>query len=267
MHRADAHPESRPARPFAGGLGSDPDSGARRVLIFARVFTWAVTAVMMLLIARVVQLQVRPDAPLAAKLGMQRSQRPQPARRGGILDARRRHLAVSQTAVRLFADPELIEDPPAFAQELADALGYDLSLLRAARHGAGGPPHAELLEQGVEALAILGPVYGVGRRSQDRRASPLEGDGEGERSLPPKLHDQTEGLLALDDGEHIFQGEGRIFHSIMKQGSRHHLDVPGKAQFRSQDERYCNGMRNEGLTGVSALSLMACASQMVCVAQ
>lgn len=97
--------------------------------MFARAFTWTVTAVMMLLIVRVVQLQTRPEASLAAKLGMQRSQRPQPARRGGIFDARRRHLAVSQTAVRLFADPKLIKDPPAFAQTVADTLGYDAATI------------------------------------------------------------------------------------------------------------------------------------------
>ena len=69
----------------------------------------------------------------------------------------------------------------------------------------------ELLDELLEALAVLGEIDHVGRGAEDRHVRRLQGGGELQRRLPAELHDDAEELSArlLDahDLQHVLGGE------------------------------------------------------------
>ena len=70
---------------------------------------------------------------------------------------------------------------------------------------------AELIEQPLEAVAILGEVDGVGRGAEDRHVGLLQRLGELERRLAAELHDdavqRAVAALGVDDLEHVLGGQ------------------------------------------------------------
>ena len=70
---------------------------------------------------------------------------------------------------------------------------------------------AELVDQHLEAVAVLGEVDGVGRGAEDRHAGLFQRGGELERRLAAELHDdaleRALRLLRGDDLQHVLGGE------------------------------------------------------------
>lgn len=97
----------------------------RRVLILTRLTVLGLSAIMLALLGRVIQLQHDPTEPIEQRIGTHESTSRIPARRGALLDARGRALAISRLGRRLFVDPKLIEDSTSFAAHLAHAIGGD----------------------------------------------------------------------------------------------------------------------------------------------
>ncbi|MDH3583229.1 MAG: penicillin-binding protein 2 [Phycisphaerae bacterium] len=96
-----------------------------RVACTARLVVVAVTIVMLLLLARVAQLQIRPAAALSARLQQDAPRRRVLARRGALLDRKGRPLAATRVGYRLYADPQSIGDPLRFAAQVARAIDDD----------------------------------------------------------------------------------------------------------------------------------------------
>jgi cell division protein FtsI (penicillin-binding protein 3) len=99
--------------------------GAKRALYVGVAMVATVSVVLLILMARVVQLQTTPPQPVAQLVDTQRSSANLPARRGAILDARGRPLATSRIGQLLFVDPQLIEDPNTFSEQVGYTLDYD----------------------------------------------------------------------------------------------------------------------------------------------
>ena len=72
-------------------------------------------------------------------------------------------------------------------------------------------PQPELVEQLLEAVAILGEVDGVGRGAEDRHVGLFQRLGELERRLAAELHDdavqRAVAALGVDDLQHVLGGE------------------------------------------------------------
>ena len=100
-------------------------TAGRRVLSFTRGLLGLVSVLLLCLLGRVVQLQMRPSDRIARLIDSQQSRRDVLARRGHLTDALGRPLAISRTATRLFADPRLIQDPTSFARIVSDMLALD----------------------------------------------------------------------------------------------------------------------------------------------
>ena len=94
-----------------------------RVLLVVRIFAVGATLLLVGLLGRVVQLQYRPDRPIADRVVHRGATGRLLARRGALLDTRGRPLAISRLGRRLFVDPQLIEDPAAFPLHVAHAIG------------------------------------------------------------------------------------------------------------------------------------------------
>ncbi len=90
-------------------------------------------------------------------------------------------------------------------ERIADLAGALERLLLALRGAVRRLLQAELLDQHLEALAVLGDVDRVGRRPDDRHARGLERLRELQRRLPAVLHDHAERLLLRDDLEHVLE--------------------------------------------------------------
>ena len=94
---------------------------------------------------------------------------------------------------------------------IADRFGHRARLLRGLGDAAFGLLQFQLLDQSLEAVAILGEVDGVGRGTEDRNARGGERLGELQRCLPAKLHDDALQaavlLLGCDDLEHVLGRE------------------------------------------------------------
>ncbi len=104
----------------------DPDESLnRRPVWVARIAFAALTLLMLGLLGRVVQLQVWPDAQVAALTDTQTSRMALMGRPGAILDRRNRPLAVTRVARRLFIDPQLIIDRNTFSERVGYSLDYD----------------------------------------------------------------------------------------------------------------------------------------------
>lgn len=101
----------------------------RRVGVVGSIMVLAIMAGLVALIGRVVQLQVRPASRIAARIDSQHSRVSLTARRGVIFDRHGRVLAASRMAKLLFVDPQLIEDPNTFSENLAYRLGDDPAMI------------------------------------------------------------------------------------------------------------------------------------------
>ncbi len=104
-----------PARPAA--------SETRRFGLALNLLVAAVIGAMMLVLARVAQLQTAPSENLVRHTPLTSSTRPEMANRGDILDRRGRVLATSRVGYRLFVDPQEVDDPYTIAIDIASLLG------------------------------------------------------------------------------------------------------------------------------------------------
>jgi cell division protein FtsI/penicillin-binding protein 2 len=102
---------------------------ASRAAAWGAIFTWAIVAGLILVVARVVQLKVAPDTRLAAAAGTTWSSRSELARRGSMYDRRGRVLALSTVGTRLFVDPGTTQDPATVAVDIASATRLDPAVL------------------------------------------------------------------------------------------------------------------------------------------
>jgi len=105
--------------------GGSTSPSARRVVIVGGIFVVTIALGLVALLGRVVQLQIRPDPRITARIDSQRSGRALHGRRGAIFDRRGRLLVASRIAHQLFVDPQRVEDPNTFAEQLGYELGYD----------------------------------------------------------------------------------------------------------------------------------------------
>lgn len=103
----------------------DPVPSARaRIDRISYIAVGAVTLLMGVMLARVVQLQVRPGQRLAGFMSERLTTVPQPGVRGDIVDRRGRPLAATRFGQRVFVDPTKFPQPPDRAiAALADATG------------------------------------------------------------------------------------------------------------------------------------------------
>lgn len=97
---------------------------------FGRMSRWALgaaalmTLALVVMLARVVQLQLAPSERLAAHIQERVTKAPLPGVRGEILDRRGRLLSTTRIAYRVFVDPTRFPQPPEAAiVALADAIG------------------------------------------------------------------------------------------------------------------------------------------------
>ena len=113
-------------RAWLGGVNSHhTPQTTDRVLWVGRALIVAIGLGFVGLMARVIQLQLHPPPPIAKQIDSQFSRAKLAYRRGSVMDRRGRLLATTRLAKRLFVDPQLIEDPNTFSEQVAYRLGYD----------------------------------------------------------------------------------------------------------------------------------------------
>src|SRR5579864_4955106 len=92
---------------------------------------------------------------------------------------------------------------------------YGIADLRRAVYRFGGAtgknalrlPQVEAFDQLIESFAIFGPVDRVGRSAKNPNSRTRKRHRQLERRLAAKLHDHAHRLLALDDCDHVLEGE------------------------------------------------------------
>ncbi len=105
-------------------------SAMDRVEFVGRWTTIGLTAMLIIALARVTQLQVAPPARLMAYVGERVTNAPQDAPRADLLDRKGRVIAATSFGQRLFLDPSRFAQPHETAVErLAEAAGIDESLI------------------------------------------------------------------------------------------------------------------------------------------
>lgn len=97
----------------------------QRVRRFGVALAWCVAFVLVVVAFRVAQLKLDPQDKLLAAAGTPMSTQTEMGRRGEIRDRTGRIIATSTVGYRLFADPQLIEDPTTIAVDLARIVGCD----------------------------------------------------------------------------------------------------------------------------------------------
>lgn len=98
---------------------------SRRVIAWSRVLIICIVCAMLLQLARVAQLKIRPEPQLLATVGSPTSSRVELVRRGDVLDRRGRIAATSTLGYRLFVDPAQVSDINTIAVELAQLIDMD----------------------------------------------------------------------------------------------------------------------------------------------
>lgn len=96
---------------------------ALRTLAWAKLGVLLMLVTMLLLLGRVAQLKLYPDARLTSAIIPPLSERDEMAKRGDLIDSRNRILATSGVAYRLFVDPTQVIDVDTIAVDIADAIG------------------------------------------------------------------------------------------------------------------------------------------------
>lgn len=94
-----------------------------RIQAWSRLLILTMIAALGLLLVRVVQLKMDPDARFLSVMAPRDSSRAEFARRGDLLDARDRIMATSTVGRRLFIDPAEVEDLQTVAVDIARAIG------------------------------------------------------------------------------------------------------------------------------------------------
>jgi len=102
-----------------------PNAAAQRTLWVGGIVITCVSVGMLGLLGRVIQLQTHPPAPVLNQIDSQHGRRTLQSRRGNLLDRRGRVMATTHIAHRLFVDPQLIQDPNTFSEQIGYRLGYD----------------------------------------------------------------------------------------------------------------------------------------------
>ncbi|HED53313.1 MAG TPA: penicillin-binding protein 2 [Phycisphaerales bacterium] len=98
----------------------------RREMLIGRTIAGVCMLVFLVVLGRVGQLQLRPDARLGEFVGTHQSVRFEKPVRGAVYDRRGRVIATTRFAKRVFVDPTRFADPPDEAiVQLADALSLD----------------------------------------------------------------------------------------------------------------------------------------------
>ncbi len=151
---------------------------ADRVSAWSRLFVLGMLAGLASVLVRTSQLKLLPGPALRAAMDPRLSTRPEPARRGDLVDARGRVLATSTIGYRLFVDPTQVQDIRTIAVDLAAATGgapdeIDRTIL------AGGSPQFIVIEdllddRQVRAVRSAG-LRGVGLEPRQVRHYP-QGD-------------------------------------------------------------------------------------------
>lgn len=110
---------------FLTKIEGDPTSHANRV---GAVVLGGMLVLLLLVLARVVQIQLMPEPQLLPHIQQRISRVPEPARRGDLLDRRGRPVAGTRIGYRLFVDPTRFEEP--YAEKLhaiAEVTGEDVA--------------------------------------------------------------------------------------------------------------------------------------------
>ena len=92
-------------------------------------------------------------------------------------------------------------------QRVADVRGHGLGLLKRGGLARRRVHDAQLVEQGGEALAVLGKVDGIGLGAHDVHAALLEHTRQLKRGLAAKRHHDAVGALNIDDIHDVLVGE------------------------------------------------------------
>jgi cell division protein FtsI/penicillin-binding protein 2 len=120
---------SRPSAAASSLLGNAGRVGLTRFAVVTGLFGVGVAGAMGVLMGRVAQLQIAPEAPLVEHIEPRTTKRPEPPVRGDILDRRGRVLATTTLGERVIFDPVAFlertkpEDMDAKIVRLADAMG------------------------------------------------------------------------------------------------------------------------------------------------
>ncbi|MEE9403615.1 MAG: penicillin-binding protein 2 [Algisphaera sp.] len=199
---------------------SSPDTnaltrGRDRALRVGRITLSIVTLFLVLLLARVFQLQLQPPEAVGAMVDNQISLRRLEARRGAIVDRRHRALATTRVAHLLFADPHIVKDPNTFSERIGYPLGYEpaaIEQLMAKRRGSRYvviDPH--MSEERWEKYQNLDPLRGLSTHPvlvrdypQNHVAGQLVGFVGRENKGLDGLERALDKRLTADPGQHAF---------------------------------------------------------------
>ena len=96
-----------------------------RAMAWTKLVVFAMIVGFGLLLVRVGQMKLRPDAQLAQAVSPRLSSLSELAKRGDLLDARHRVLATSTVAYRLFVDPTVVSDAQTIAVDIAEVIDAD----------------------------------------------------------------------------------------------------------------------------------------------
>jgi cell division protein FtsI/penicillin-binding protein 2 len=158
-----------------------------------RVALWTVvgmTALMLVMLVRVAQLQLSPGPRLAAHVQERVTKRSVAAPRGDIVDRAGRFLATSEFGYRLFVDPTVFPDPPHEAiAKLSSVLGDDAGvvgeriisrmMINQERLGVS-PARALAMESGNASLPAMQRLSLMVQRAKAPAAVQMAGTGEEE---------------------------------------------------------------------------------------
>lgn len=163
-------------------IGMDRSTGVAAIC-FA-----AFSVLLLGIVLRVAQLQLRPSTELALQMSDRIATRQEPALRGDVLDRRGRLLSASRTGYRAFVDPVMLPDPPdQVIVALSQAADVDAETLANAIHGAMEKNEVLLAinrQFGSEKPSSKGPLKKLWEKFVD--SAPVSEDaGSGTASVQP----------------------------------------------------------------------------------
>jgi cell division protein FtsI (penicillin-binding protein 3) len=173
----------------------------RRTTAWTALFVVAMLVGLAALLGRTAQLKLLPSANLRKAMAPRVSSRPEPARRGDLLDARGRLIATTTVGYRLFIDPAEVEDLATIAVDLAPLIGAPPDEIDRRILNRTSPRYAvidQLLEPDqLEAVRAAG-LRGVGIEPRPVRHYPNGAVGAGVVGLVGFEH------TGLSGAEHVF---------------------------------------------------------------
>ncbi len=127
-------------------------------------------------------------------------------------------------------------------QRIADLLGQLQRLVLGACGAVRRLAQAQLLQQLLEALAVLGRIDHVGTGADDRHAIGLQVQRQLQRSLAAVLHDHADRLFLVDDLEHVLERQRLEVQAVGgvvvgRHGLRVAVDHDGLVAILAQRER------------------------------